>query len=219
MKLLYSLLVAAACVGSASAQSQIIVSVGAGWTVTPGCGQTVNNFSSNNGSGVAVVGGASAEVGTDQCPLGYPTRAVASVTGQHLGTGSHTDGQNAVEGDIEFYNNLMGGNVFCTLNAQPAGASALLTGSGYSGAAIATVAVTCPLFGWQRATAVANAVPPPAFPTMQTLPVSATGVALGVTSFRVNMSAGSRAWGTLTTFGSGIQLFADANASGTVTLF
>ncbi|MFK7740059.1 MAG: hypothetical protein AB8H80_07010 [Planctomycetota bacterium] len=219
MKLLSSALAALVCAAGLSAQSDIIVSISNGWTVTEGSDQTINNFSSNNGAGVAIGGSCSAEVGTNQNPSGFGTIASASINGTHFGGGTHTEGSSAVEGDIEFYSHPTGGSVFVTLNAQPVNASATLFGAGYSGAATATVAVTCPLFGWQRATAAASAVPPPAFPTMMTLPVSATATATNQTSFRVNMSAGSRAWGTLTSFGDVINLNASADASGTVTLF
>lgn len=217
MKIVQSLFAMAVLAVSVSSQV-IVVSLSGGWTATPAvCVQVINNFSTNNGTGVFVAGGASAEVGTGLG--GCIVRGAASVQGLHQGTGTVSDGRQAVAGTIEFYSHPTGGNVFCTLNAQPESPVNFLAGSGYSGSAIATVAVTCPLFGWQRATCVSNAVAPPAFPTMQTLPVSATGLASGQTSFSVNMSAGARSFGALTLFGDGFTLFAGANATGTVTLF
>jgi hypothetical protein len=217
MKLIASILAAASVAGGLSAQNQIDVSLSGGWTATPCCLQQINNFSSNNGAGVFLQGGASAEVGTTLCT--NDTIARASIQGLHQGTGSHSDGRQAVVGCSEFYTRPTPGSVYCVLNAQPISPSANLQGTGYSGSALGTVIVTCPLFGNQTASAVADAVPPPAFPTMQTVPVSATGTASNVTSFQVDMDAGSRCWGQLTDLGSGIQLFAGADASGTVTLF
>jgi hypothetical protein len=217
MKLVHSLFAMAALAVSVSSQT-IVVSLSNGWTGTsPVCSSDINNFFNNNGTGVVVMGGASAGVGTS---LGLcSTRAAASIQGQHQGTGSVSDGSQAVIGSIEFYSHPTGGSVFCTLNAQPESPVNRLRGVGYSGSTIATVAVTCPLFGWQRATCVSSAIAPPAFPTMQTVPVSATGTATNQTSFSVNMSAGARSYGALTVLGDAFQMFAGANATGTVTLF
>ena len=216
MKLISSIAAAAALAGGLAAQNMIDVTLGSGWTAVPGCFQQINNFSSDNGSGVFLQGGASGDVGTSLCPTFTTGRA--SIQGLHQGTGSHSDGRSAVAGRIEFYSKATPGNVSCTLNATPLSPSANLLGSGYTGAALGTVLVTCPLFGQLRASSVANAVPPPAFPYLMTLPVTASGSAAGVTSFQVNMTAGSRSWGSLTSPGAGIQLFGGAEATGTVIL-
>jgi len=214
-KYILTLTAVAAFAATASAQ-MINVSLANGWTATPACQQIVNNFSSSNGAGGFMAGGSSAEVGTS---LGVCyTRGAATAQGALLSGPPVTDGRTATAGTIEFYAHPTGGNVSVTLNAQPERAVRNLRGTGYSGRTTATVAVTCPYFGWLRATAITIASPPPGLASLQTVPVSASASATGQTSFLVNMAAGSTATGTVSLVGDAIQIFSGANATGTVTL-
>ncbi|MFO1076311.1 MAG: hypothetical protein U1E73_01135 [Planctomycetota bacterium] len=209
MKTITTALAAAAFAAAVPAQ-MINVSLANGWTAVPASQSVFNTF-----SGV-VFGGCSADVGTS-LSLAY-TRATATVQGILLSGSGGSGGTVATAGRIEFYSKATPGTATATLNAQPEPGVYNLRGQGYSGQAQASVMARCPLFGWQRATAIATAVPPPAFPFMATVPVTATGTASGITSFNTNMSAGGSANGTLTQIPSGIQLFAGANVTGTVVL-
>lgn len=205
-----SFAIAAAAFAVATPAQMINVSLANGWAGVPASQQVYNPF-----SGV-VFGGCTADVGTS-VSAAY-TRATATVQGILLSGTGGSGSSVATAGRIEFYTKATPGNASVTLSAQPEPGVYNLRGQGYSGQAQASVMAKCPLFGWQRATAIATAVPPPQFPFMSTVPVTASGTATGITSFSVNMSAGSSANGQLTIAPSAIQLFAGANVTGTVIL-
>ncbi len=210
-------LIAISVLTTAVSAQQINVSRGVGWTVTPVSRSNFLQFSQSNPTGQGFIsGGASADAGSSMS--NWFTRGSGSVQG-YLSSGSGVSGSaSQTAGVTEFYTNLAGnGQVVVSLTAQPEQPFANLLGSGYSGKATAIVAVTCPYFGWLRASSLATAVPPPAFPTMSTLPVTASAVAFNQSAFNLNMNSGATASGKISTR-SAMQLFAGANATGFVTL-
>lgn len=213
---LLSSLAAAALATVASAQ-QIVVSMGGGWTVTPVSQSNFLQFNQSNPTGQGIIqGGALADAGSSMS--NWFTRGSASVQGYCISGASVTGSASRTAGVTEFYTNAGGnGQVAVTLTCQPERPIARLRGAGYTGQTTATVAVTCPYFGWLNAQCIANAVPAPQNPFLATLPVTASAQASNQSSFNLNMNAGATSSGTLPA-GSAMQLFAGANCVGTVTL-
>lgn len=217
---IFATLAAATLTAAASAQ-QITVSIAGGWTVTPISRNNYVPFNQSNGSGGVIIGGVLANAGSSSSgwyTQGSATMQGYNVAGATVAVGTSMSPVSTTAGVTEFYTNASGnGTVLVTLSAQPDQAIARLRGSGYSGTVTATVAVTCPYFGWLTASASASAVAPPAMPTTQTLPVTASALVFGQSAFSLNMNSGASAWGALPA-GSQMLLYAGANASGTVTL-
>jgi hypothetical protein len=214
--LLITSLAVAALATVASAQ-QINVSRGTGWAVTPVSQSNFLQFSQSNPTNQGFIsGGALADAGSSES--NWFTGGGGSVQGYCISGSTVSGSASQTAGVTEFYTNAAGnGTVDVTLSAQPLRPLVRLRGAGYSGSVSGTVAVTCPYFGWLSASASATAVPPPAFPFMTTLPVSASAMVANQSTFSLNMNAGATASGNLPA-GSAIQMYAGANATGTVIL-
>jgi hypothetical protein len=208
---------AVAVLATAASAQQINVSLAGGWTVTPFSQSNFLQFSQVNPTSQGVImGGALADAGSSMS--NWFTRGSASVQGYTVGGDTVSGSASRTAGATEFYTNAAGnGTVLVTLSAQPEQPTAALRGSGYSGTVTGTVAVTCSYFGWLTASASATAVAPPAIPTSQTNQVTASALAFNQSAFNLNMNSGATSSGSLPA-GSQMQLFAGANATGTVTL-
>tara|TARA_R110002072_G_scaffold177524_2_gene333441 strand:+ start:7400 stop:8056 length:657 start_codon:yes stop_codon:yes gene_type:complete len=217
MKNLLITSLAVAALATAGSAQQINVSLGGGWAVTPVSQSNFLQFSQNNPTNQGFIsGGALADAGSSMS--NWFTSGGGSVQGYTISGSTVSGNASRTAGVTEFYTNAAGnGQVQVSLTAQPVRPLARLRGAGYSGSVTATVAVTCPYFGWLTASASATAVPPPAFPFMTTLPVSASATASNQSAFSLNMNSGATASGTLPA-GSAMQMYAGANATGTVTL-
>jgi len=205
---------AAAAIGAPLAAQQIQVSL-SGWTKNPCHQEDVDNFSSNNGDQGAIIGGASAYVGTAP----YFCYGQGSVQG-YLRSGNPVfDHGSATAGCIEYYALSGGtGNVSITVTVHPGQSAAVIGGTQVTGFALGSAAFTCPLFGWLRGSIRARAVYPPTLPIIATPPVSATASASGLSTFSVNMSTGGSAEGGVNAIGDSLLLSAQEHVDGTVTL-
>ena len=208
---------AVAAMATAVSAQQINVSLGGGWAVTPISQSNFLQFSQTNPTGQGFIsGGALADAGSSMS--NWFTGGSGSVQGYTISGSTVSGGASRTAGVTEFYTNAAGnGQVLVTLTAQPERPLARLRGTGYSGSTTATVAVTCPYFGWLTASSSATAVPPPAFPLSATLPVTASALVFNQSAFNLNMNAGATASGTLPA-GSAMQMYAGATGLGTVTL-
>ncbi len=201
---------------SSTGHAQMVTcSMSGAWSVTPCTQQTINNFTTTNGSNGVLQGGASAEAGCNTFNYGAGT-----IQGYLLAGTAISENRTAVAGCLEIFTHPTGGNASCSATVSRQGSPVYLRrGFTVTGRVTTSVAFTCSLFGWLRnRSTVRIPTGSQSWFALTTPPQSATASGSGLTQFNVNTNGGSIVRGSVNSVGDALVLNTTSGIEATVIL-